>query len=98
MTGWMAQQRCCWQWLSCPGSPICWTRSNCLAVGSSTSAILRRNRRNNGNSWNNLLAIRLLLTDAELLHLKNHIEAAPMPLHRDYTTPMYEKELRRSKA
>ena len=44
------------------------------------------------------LAFRLLLTDAELRHLKNLVGTAPMPLHRDYTTPMYERELRRLKA
>ena len=44
------------------------------------------------------LATRLLLTDAEMQHLKRFAGAAPMPLHRDYTTPFYEKELRRLKA
>ncbi len=44
------------------------------------------------------LALRLLLTDAELQHLKSLVGTAPIPLHRDYTTPMYEKELRRLKA
>ena len=44
------------------------------------------------------LAIRLLLTDDEMNHLKNLAGGAPMPLHRDYTTPNYEKELRRLKA
>ncbi len=44
------------------------------------------------------LAFRLLLKDSELQHLKNLAGTAPMPLHRDYTTPMYEEELRRLKA
>jgi hypothetical protein len=47
------------------------------------------------------LAVRLLLTDAELLHLKNLAGVAPMPLHReDWTTKnkTYETELRRLRA
>jgi hypothetical protein len=44
------------------------------------------------------LATRLLLTEAEMQHLKRFAGASPMPLHRDYTTPFYEKELRRLKA
>jgi hypothetical protein len=44
------------------------------------------------------LAVRLLLTDVELRHLKNFAGTAPMPLRRDGTTPNYEKELRRLRA
>jgi hypothetical protein len=44
------------------------------------------------------LATRLLLTDAEMKHLKNFAGTGAMPLHRDYTTQFYEKELRRLKA
>jgi hypothetical protein len=47
------------------------------------------------------LAVRLLLTDAELQHLKNLAGNAPMPLHReDWTTrnKTYETELRRLRA
>jgi hypothetical protein len=45
------------------------------------------------------LAVRLLLTDHELRHLKELAGTDPLPLHRgDWTNKIYETELRRLRA
>ena len=44
------------------------------------------------------LAVRLLLTDNELRHLRELAGTDPLPLHRDWTNKIYETELRRLRA